>query len=51
MNMPAVEFPIVPLSIADELLVAGALTVGLVCAFGLGFYLVRKLYKRLRGTV
>lgn len=49
--MPPVEFPMTPDSIADEIFAGGAIVIGLVFAFGLGFYLVRKLFKRLRGTI
>jgi len=49
--MPPVTFPMSPSSIGTEIFVGGAAILGVVFASGIGFYLIRTLFKRLKGAI
>lgn len=49
--MPPVAFPIDESSVASEISAAGAVILGLVFSVAIGFALVWKLFRRLKGAV
>lgn len=49
--MDPVEFPLDPVSVGSELSGAAVVVLGIVFTIGLGFMLIKKLFRRLKGAI
>lgn len=50
-EMGDVSWPIEPTSVASTIAIAGGVMLGLVFSTGIGFFLARKLFSKIKGAV